>query len=338
MTRAATLALVVVVGCGGRGEPKATSPVDARSDPQPDRTALIRDLEATVLENYSQLTLGNFDAYRDGVASEDPVVLFGVSPRDVVYGISPPGLSRDRRPYRRFKPTIYSKNLDLHLSKDGSVAWVYDEISYRVPYMGRTASIPIRVTGLYVRDVDRWVLVMEHQSYAIPTEDIVRFAVTGQLRQPGEMRKRYNRRDGPSPLVLKIAGRFHNADENYRKRKLSTEPDALILLPDPDHEYRGKHVAEAPTLASLFGDSATVGLRDYRVHVSRNKRVAWMAANLVVRTTINGDEVEVGLRATYVFENRGEWGWEVVQLHVSVPVHLRELTRRIFGTVRSPQE
>jgi len=335
MRRALCVAFGCAVACGGNGDRRVTAPVDARSDPQLDRQALVRDLEATVLENYSQLTLGNFEAFRDGVAGDQPIVLLGVSPRDVVYGVAPPGVAVDRRPYRRFGPTIYSKNLDIHLSADGSVAWVFDEISYRVQYMGRQASIPIRVTGVYVRDVERWVLVMEHQSYAIASDDILRFAATGQLRKPGEMKNRYVKSEGASTLLLRTAGRFHNSDERYRQRKLSTQDDALILLPDPDHEFRGAKTADAPSLPALFGDGATVGLRDYRVHVARSRRVAWIAANLVIRATLDGDPVEVELRATYVFENRSEWGWEIVQMHVSAPVHLRELTRRIFGTVRS---
>jgi hypothetical protein len=174
---------------------------------------------------------------------------------------------------------------------------------------------------------------MEHQSYALPTEDLRALAAAGQLGRPARMPNRFLKQEGASALLLRTAGRFHNADANYRARRLSTADDSLVLLPDPDHEFRGAQVAAAPTLASLFGEGTTVGLREYRVHVARSQSVGWMAANLVVRTQANDEPVEIVLRATYLFENRGEYGWEIVQLHVSAPIDLRELTRRVFGSV-----
>lgn len=335
--RAAWLWIGVAAACGS--PPITSVPIDeveTRTDPDVDRGALLRDLESTVIENYSQLTLGNVDAYKDGVSAELPIVLFGIEPRDVVYGTAPSSLSRDRRPYRRFGPAIYSKNLDVHLSRSGAVAWTYDEVSYRVPYLDRRASIPIRITGVYVRDVERWVLVMEHQSYALPMPEIMTMAASGKLPAPARMRNRFFKAEGASALLLNTAGKFLNADAGYERRKLSTAEDALVLLPDPDHEFASERTIEAPTVAELFGEGATVGLRDYRVHVAREKSIGWIAANLVVSTRVNDEPVEIGLRATYLFENRGKYGWEIVQMHVSVPIGLPELTRRVFGTVGEP--
>ena len=71
---------------------------EQRIDPLLGKLDLARDLEATVLENYMQLTLGNFEAYADGIARDRDIVLIGISARDLVVGREPAGARRDRRP------------------------------------------------------------------------------------------------------------------------------------------------------------------------------------------------------------------------------------------------
>jgi len=304
--------------------------VEPRLDQDLGLEGLERDLEATVLENYSQLTLGNIEAYREGVSADERLVLFGLSPLDVV--LEHRQTARDRRLYRRLGPTLLSKNLDVHLSTDGSVGWVFDEVSYRVPYIGREASIPIRTTALYIRDVERWVMVMEHQTYALPIDEIVAMVAADRLPQPRRFKTAYDKKSGQARQVLSIVGRLHNDDsERYRRRKIAEAADALVVMPGPD-EYHGEQASESPSLASLFGEGTTVGIRDYRIQIARSKEVAWMAANLVVNTTVNDDPIELGLRGTYVLENRKSHGWMVVQMHIGAPIFERELSRRVFGT------
>lgn len=340
MRRAAHILLLTVsaaTGCGG-GEQKIerTPSVDRVEEPDVDRQDLRRDLETSILESYSQLTLGNLEAYREGIAAERPVTLIGVLPGDVAQGESPEAIGRDRRLYREVGPEILSKNLDVYLSRDGSIGWVYDEVSYRVPHMGRTASIPIRWSGVYLRDLDRWVQVLEHQSYAVPIEDIAQMASEGQLPSPTALEDRYEREEGAASLILNILGRTHNAPRDYRREKLAGDDDSLLLLPHPDGEFRGQEVPEASSLSSVFGAEATVGLRDYQIFIAPSGSVAWAAANLVVRTQVGDDSVEIELRATYVLEDRPGGGWQVVLTHTSVPLTREQLSRRVFGPEPSP--
>jgi ketosteroid isomerase-like protein len=331
MPAAIPILLIPILGaCGGSRQPVAPASEPAE-EPALGREGLRRDLEATVLEGYSQLTLGNLDAYREGIAADRQVTLVGVSPRDVVMGRAPRALARDRRLYRELGPTILSKNLDVHLSRDGSVGWIYDEISYRVPYMGRTASIPIRRTALYVRELDRWLLVMEHESYALPVGEIVDLAARGALEPPRRLDRRYRRTEGPSSLLLRVIERLQNGSDNYRRQKVSADHEALLLLPHPEGEIYGADVPASSSVAALFGSGASVSLRDYRVFVSPSISSAWIAANLVITTDVRDETVEIGLRATYVLENRDKWGWQVVQTHVSAPLAPAELSRHVFG-------
>jgi hypothetical protein len=327
--RAFALAALVATACAGNGNNGDTvNPADVQQEmPEVPREVLAHDLEATVIENYSHLSLGNFSAFRDGLSPDQSVTLLGVTPGDVVLGRRPAEAGRDRRIYRVLGPTLLSKNLDVHLSEDGFVGWTFDEMSYRVPYQGRTASIPIRNTELYVRDFDRWVLVMQHQSYAMSFDDLRTLASSGALEAP----KRFTSLamvKGARDLIS-LVGKLHNA-----AGPIAQGEGVLVLLPDRDHEVRGADAAQTSSLAALFGAGTTVGLRDYRIGIAKGGGVAWMAANLVVRTGVsegNQAAVDIGLRGTYVFR-RGAAGWEVVQMHISAAVPEAELSRRMFGT------
>lgn len=326
------LGLAAAAACGRSSRPApvlapaASESEELGPDPSPESEA--HELEATALEIYSHLTLGNFAAYRDTLAAEEPVVLFGVTPEDVVTGVQPRAAARDRRLYRVMSPTVLAKNLELHLAPDASVGWTFDEMSYRVPYAGRVASIPIRNTSLFVREIDRWVLVVEHQSYAISIDDLRSAAAARRAPPP---RRFPSRALGDTTRELvRLVGLLHNAEPGDAGRRVAPGPDTLILLPDRDHELRGQDAVSGPSLAILFGPNTTVGLRDYRVGVAHDGAVAWMAANLVVRTTVNDEQVDIGMRGTYVFR-RDPRGWELVQMHVSAPVTEPELSRRVFG-------
>jgi hypothetical protein len=327
--RAFALATLVAGACAGNGNNGETvNPADVPQEmPEVPREVLAHDLEATVIENYSHLSLGNFSAFRDGLSPDQSVILLGVTPGDVVLGRRPAEAGRDRRIYRVLGPTLLSKNLDVHLSEDGFVGWTFDEMSYRVPYQGRTASIPIRSTELYVRDFDRWVMVMQHQSYAMSFDDLRTLASSGALEAP----KRFTSLatvKGARDLIS-LVGKLHNG-----AGPIAQGDGVLVLLPDRDHEVRGADAAQTSSLAALFGAGTTVGLRDYRIGIAKGGRIAWMAANLVVRTGVsegNQAAVDIGLRGTYVFQ-RSAAGWEVVQMHISAAVPEAELSRRMFGT------
>jgi hypothetical protein len=135
----------------------------------------------------------------------------------------------------------------------------------------------------------------------------------------------------PSRELVALVGRLHNAGPAQEMPPVRDDPGTLLLLPDRDRELRGEAAGGAPSLSSIFGPSTTVGVRDYRVGVAKNGAVAWMAANLVVRTLVNDSQVDLGLRGSYVFVKRAAT-WELAQMHLSAPITERELSRRTFGT------
>jgi hypothetical protein len=323
---------VALAACGGSRRVIAPATVAGPETPEADaptgRDAAAHDLEATVLETYSHLTLGNFAAFRDTLAGDEPVTLIGVTPGDVVTGMRPREAGYDRRLYQATSPTVLAKNLEVHLSQDGSVGWTFDEMSYRVPHEGRTASIPVRNTSLFVRDIDRWVLVLEHQSYPTAIDDLRAAAASRHLPRPAT----FAARPLPAPArdLVRLVDLLHDADRRGRVRVASGR-EALVLLPDRDHELHGADATDAPALAALFGPRTTVSVRDPRLGLARSGEVAWVAANLMVRTAVNDEPVEIGLRGTYVFRRVGRT-WELVQMHVSAPVTERELGRRVFGS------
>lgn len=290
---------------------------------------LRKSLESTVLENYVQLTYGNIEAFLDRVAREREVQFIGVTPNDIVVGVDPPKLQKDRRLYRQRRLRILSKNLDVHLSEDGSVGWVYDEVSYRVEYMGREASIPIRSTSLYLRDVERWVLVAEHLSYGMPIGELISVVARGNFRKGGSMETEHGPSKEVSASLVGIVGRFVNGSSDG---VLVHEDDsALLLLPGPEQEFHGVEGLDAPPLSQTFGEDATVAVQDYRVQLSSSKRVAWLVANLSARGDFNGDTIEIPLRGSFVLEKRGEGDWLIAQAHISAPFTESELSSRVFG-------
>ena len=309
--------------------------VDTPQDRSKSKKDLMRDLEAMVLENYNQINLGNLETYGDSLARRG-IVLFGVGPTDVLVGRPPEDMDKFfRAPYDSRDAQILSKNLEVHLSDDNSVGWIYDEVSLRVPYLGRQASIPLRVTAVFLRNIDRWELVMEHSSYALPVNDLLDAARSNVLTTPTSIDTTFPKR-GPAARLRDIVLRLHNGDLDPR-RKIGSD-DALVLLPDPDLELRGKADKDQITLAKLFSTyaPATVSFDDYRIRVARTGTVAWMAATIRVKTTINDDLVVLLLRGTYVMENRALNGWEVVQTHVSAPVKEDLMSERIFGESLPP--
>src|SRR5262245_28441626 len=84
---AASLTAIAAAGCPRQTDaPPATYRGEPRFDTETEVFDLQHALQATVLENYTQLTLGNLEAYADGVARHREVALIGVEPKDVVIG------------------------------------------------------------------------------------------------------------------------------------------------------------------------------------------------------------------------------------------------------------
>lgn len=287
---------------------------------------LIKSLESTVLENYTQLTFHNIEAIIDSVASEREVQFLGVTPNDIVFGVEPKELAIDRRIFPHYSPRVLSKNLDVHLSQDGSVAWVFDEISYRVQYMNREASIPIRLTAIYVRDGERWVLVGENRSLGVRTDELFSMVKTGKLRQGKSIKNDYGGDKKLAVKLLGIVGRFINSGEGLHQNE-----NSLVVFHPPGTELKAPFTTDSIRLAQYFGENATVALREFRVQVSISGKVAWLVANLSVTAEVDGKRESLPMRASFVLEKLKEQGWGIVQVHVAVPLQERQISTRIFG-------
>lgn len=316
----ALLALWLAAGCSGKGESTVVTSSETNPEPAPPSEELLRELESAALESLSQLSLGNLGAYADGMRSDRPVVLLGARVGDTYVGDVRGTSEVDRRPLADLYPQLLSKNLDIHVSPTGAVGWMFDELSYRVPVDGRWASVPLRFTAVFTRDVDRWVLAMDHWSYPRPTGDIAEATIAVDELDG-------DRHGSGVNALVSLVGRLENGDTRARALGRSRADDALLLLPGAETEFHGADIASAPTLLELFGARGTVGLRDYRIEAARSGDVAWMAANLVVS---RARSEELLLRATYVFVH-GERGWQVVQEHVSAPVPTAYFEELLFG-------
>lgn len=339
-----------------RVAPRVPSAVPADTMQDPDaasRDELARELEASILENYLQLAVGNMEAYADSLARDREIALLGIRPRDLIVGKNPQERLRARRrlpfhdrPHCQIGASesepclrLLPKTLDVQLYGDSSVGWISDEVSYRVPHEGREAAIPLRMTAVMMRDIDRWVLVMEHTSYGLPVSTILDLARHNQLSAPAEFGSYHDDRNRAMVFRRELTS-FLNADAAAKKRYLAAlgrkppvPADAyFLLLPGPRQEYRGADMFRAPSLAQLFGPGAVVSVDAYRLSAAPNKRVAWMAARLTVAVDdpISRRTLSIGLRGTFLFAF-SELRWHLVQAHISVPVSEEQLGRRLFG-------
>ncbi len=335
-------AALAAVACGGRAAPVAPTVLPAVTPEEHDsRSDLIRDLEATALENYSHLSLGNYDAYLDSISTSADLALVGLGAGDVAFGKGVGSRWVKRRPfYGRSGVRLVSKNLVVELSRDQQVGWIFDEVSYRVPHdirlsdgvvIQRDASIPIRVTAAFVRDVDRWVMVMEHLSYALSPVEVIDLARGGVLRAPSKPPAEGQIGERAADAIAAVVQRFHQRGTD-RLGTLADGARTLVVWPDPDGEYRGDELQNLPRLASAFG-SGRVSISSSRVSEPIGK-VAWMVANLRVIVGDGADRVIIPMRGTYLLEATGEGDqlrWQIVQAHVSVPLSQELLERRVFG-------
>lgn len=315
-----------IAACGSKVQSSSVAPVASEEPAELGLDVLRKSLESTVLENYDQLNSGNLEALSDGVVADRGLQFVGVTSADFIVGRRRKDLRRDRRLFKTRNPRLLSKNLDVRLSKDGSVGWIYDEMSLRVDYEGREASIPIRSTALFVRDVDRWVIASEHLSYGYPIEDIVLLATQGNLPDSPRFKVDYGgSREDAAPLIG-LSGLFVNA--GGAEALANDRQDTLVLLPGAALEFQG---SEAPALAKLFGEQATVAVKSFHIQMGESGRVAWMLASLAIQTRHNGDAIRIPLRSTFVFEREPKGDWGIVQAHISVGLSEEQLGARVFG-------
>jgi hypothetical protein len=350
---------LVWAACSSKNAPVTTRvPGGAQPDIVQDadmvgRDELVRELEAAMLENYLQLALGNMEAYADSVARDREIAIMGIRPHDVIVGTNPQERLRARkhlpfhdRPHCHIGASesepclrLLPKTLDVHLSTDDSVGWITDEVSYRVPHEGREAAIPLRMSAVMMRDIDRWVLVMEHTSYGMPVSAIMDLARKGELATPTGFSDYHDDRNRAGVFRRELRT-FLNADAAARKRYLDTMERAqpvpaeayFLLLPGRRREYHGASMFQAPSLAQIFGPGAVVTIDGYRLSAAPNKRMAWMATRLTVKVEdpVSGRTLPISLRGTFLFVF-GNLRWHLVQAHISAPLTEAQIGRRLFG-------
>jgi len=323
------LLLLVAPACG-RSSPQARPPSlgGGAVDPPLDAGELADDLRATILESYRAVSGGYEEAYLDGLVHDGRLVLIDVGPDDAIVGYDPMAC-RLRRQFPQRHLDIVSKSLEVHLARDLSTAWSYDEISYRVVQDGKRIVIPLRATGLYERRDGRWLLVQEHVSYGIPDDEALRDGAPGRGIRP----KSLGDHTPPGRRAMEVRGillKLIRDDDHGRLENVSTEPDVLVLGSDPEREKRGGAVAGAATIREILGNDLTAGARELRIQVGRTGTVAWAAGNVLVEGTRDDRRISLTLRATWVLEWR-EKAWRVVQMHLSLPIAEERLLERILG-------
>jgi ketosteroid isomerase-like protein len=317
-----------VAGCGTGNGARVRDPGVGGEDPARglSRTELVDDLRSTVLEGYKALSGGYEEAYLDGLARDARLILIDVEPKDVLLGYEP-AACRLRRQFPDKKMTLVSKSLEVHLSRDGSAGWTYDEVSYRVEHEGRRVIIPLRATSVYERQEGRWVKMMEHVSYGIPDEEAFAWAASGHGPRPASLGDDTPPGDAAANVRQIVLALIGDTDDT-RTIHVAVGDDALVIGSDPEREIRGKAVAEFSTPRALYGYDYQVAPRGgLRVQVARRGGVAWAAGNIAVST----GETALELRATWVLEKSEEGVWRVVQTHLSVPVPKETLSLRVFG-------
>lgn len=325
------LVLLVLAACGSKAKRvAAVTPTGTVPSSDLGVVELRKALESTVLEGYAQLTLMNIEAFADGVARDREVQFVGVTPGDVIVGFAGTHLSQDRRLYRRRDPVLLSKNLDIHVSDGGSVGWIFDEISYRVPYMNLEASIPIRNTQFYIRELERWALVAEHQSYGLPPDELIALAAAGKLKRGRSFKTSYGGdRARGSALEEQLRGFLTGSSPS-----VPIASEATIVYPGATDEYQGRTLVNMPSLSESFGVGAQVEIEAIRVQVAPSGRIAWAVCNLNVNLKYNGDTLRIPLRGSFVFEmppNGAEF--QLAQAHISVPLRESQLSSLVFGPV-----
>jgi hypothetical protein len=322
------LYLALAVACGGAKEKKTTvATVDPLQDLGAGIEELRRDLESTVLENYSHLSLGNIEAYADSVADDGAIALIGPRPRDLVVDGMTFRDRRDRRMYRERDVRIYSKKLEMHLSEDGSSAWVADELSYRVPYADREAALALRYTAMFVRRSGRWEMVGEHMSYPLAVDRAIAFARAESFPKLRKMGKNIGKGAEEAASVVR---RVHAGEREYRERHVSASASSLWWLPDPSAEYRGEAIWSAPGVEASYGSGASLQRVGIVARAVSEGTIAWVAEHLFLRARAYDDDILVPLRALYVLERTGQ-DWQIVQAHLSVPLDDEQLNELIFG-------
>lgn len=318
---AASAATFIAAGCGS--PPRRASPplADQISNGDRDqRQVLLAELQAEVFDAYDRDAPPDLET---GVLPQVGAVRIGVGPGDLLFDQELAAAS-SRWPLMidPATPTVVrSKKLELHVADDRSAGWMFDEVSWRIEVCKRTLVIPLRLTAMYARDGDRWVLAVEHLSTgaSMPEEggmigrsvpaaqvsaelaDEISASVTAELTAP----------IAESPLV-------------------SFGPEAVLLGPAWHQEWHGPDIGGQQLVLGTLGAEDRREERRIGVvgHTVASATVAYWVGNLVANAP---DGARTRLRGSFILEKRSG-RWAVVQAHVSLPVDDETLARSSVGS------
>ncbi|MBX3159378.1 MAG: hypothetical protein KF773_25635 [Deltaproteobacteria bacterium] len=376
MRRALAVAALVLAGCPGPRRPEAAKAAEPFAITNPElRAQYVAELRSEILANYERddppelatsMLLPRVDA--QGIPHPIGPVRVGVGPGDVLvadqlekppsrWPLDVPPQSDPRLPALT---EARSKRLEIYLSQDGLSAWAFDEISWRVHLKDcpRTAAIPLRMTALYARTGDRWVLAFEHLSYARPPAPM-----RSDELAPRQFRSEVITKDLVDDLSRVVSPILYRKLDQIPK-VIGTGGEVLLLGPDVTSEWHGADVlgaALAPgnmtledRLVGAIGptlDAATIAYWVGNVTAdlpSRGK--ARLRASFVFerrrRVTVEPGKaprplkgVERGVKnlrqdpeQTSCIVNDTNCDWVLVQGHVSAPISDRDLANTVFGT------
>lgn len=299
MNRLAFLLVVALGGCP-KQQVKEQPPL---ADPfavvdRDGRIAMIAELKSEILTTYEREEPPEIESSM--IAPQVGTIRVGVGPGDVLVNEE-----LERAPSRwpldvtPATPTeARSKKLEIHIAQDASAAWASDEISWRIKACGRTAVIPLRMTSLFARDGDRWVLVFEHLSFGRTPAPVRDGTLRGRTLKDARIDPDIH--DALSRVLAPVLTRSIAKSPNL----VSTGPEAMILGPDVSDEWQGPQLLDARVAAgNLRAEDRRVGV------VGRRLETATMAywvgnfvADLPARPGVAAGKVR--LRGTFVFEKR----------------------------------
>jgi ketosteroid isomerase-like protein len=279
--------------CAGAVKPAGPALPAATETP-----ATADEVRAVTLDGYAQVAQGYDNVYLEGVARDARVLFMGVRPGDIVAGYDGPRIAAMHRLFGDDAVDLVSKDLEVHLSRDATCAWVADDLSYRSLRGQRRAFLPLRRTAVYERLEGRWLLIAEDVSYPAPDTMAARSAtaVPGVIAGGSE----------GQAVRQRVVNVLSGADES----PVSLDDAALTFGPHGERA-RGRDVGKVATPQAFFAAAAEV--TGMRVGVSRSGTVAWASASFSI-----GAGGPAG-RAMFVLEKRGGLWW-IIQTHVSRPV------------------
>lgn len=318
---------LALAACAGNGRAPRVPLVDATPvDTGDDGSGrLLRELELEVLASYDHLSLDAASA----AGAVDPAVgltAIGVGPDEV-------GASRglqgrwpvsevDGHPVH-----VVSRALELHLSADRTVAWTFDQLSLHLPVCGRTATVPLRVAQVYVRDNERWTLVSEHLGYA---QSMGRWLDAARGPTGGAMASAIERQPESAAALEALTGAVAIAGD--RDATWDASADALAVWPDPLQILRGGAVRTGPSLATTL-DATALGAEGTRLALGPSRQIAIAATTLLATVDRSAGPVDIRLRATAVIERGADSHWRVRMAMVSAPITVAALVGRTVGVV-----